>query len=149
MKEKPKKIRHENAVIINLSGHRLAQSVFEELKEAGHKYFHIFSEHIHIDPDDDIYTQCHEITTELISRSNLNGQTLLDVEGEKYYLSAGHSQANLIIYNAIASLLGYNPSMLITGINRFKFQDYECKSLFNMQSWTGRWRSIERQKYLS
>lgn len=145
---KKEKIRHENAVVINLSGHRISQSVFDQLKEEGHQYFHIFSEHINIDPDKDMFTQCHEITSNLISRPNSNNQSLLDVEGEKYYLSCGHAQANLIIYNALAAFLGYNPNMLVTGINRFKFQDYECKQLFNLQSWVGRWRSIERNKYL-
>lgn len=144
-----KKIRHENAIIINFSGHRVPQTVFSHLKEEGHQYFHIFSEHIHIDPDADIYTQCYEAVSNIFSKCNRNNQFLLDVEGERYYLSAGHSQANLIIYDAIASLLGYCPNVVITGINRFRFQDYECKQLLNMQSWCGRWRSIERSKYLS
>lgn len=146
---KETKQRHENAIVINLSGHRLPQSIFEQLKEQGHKYFHIYSEHIHINPDDNIYSQCYDIVNNLLSKTNQNGLSLLDVEGERYYVNAGHAQANLIIYNAIAALLGYNPVLLITGINRFKFQEYECKQTFDMQSWTGRWRSIERNKYLT
>lgn len=144
-----KKIRHENAIIINLSGHRLTQSVFEKLKKEGHQYFHIFSEHINIDPDNEMYTQCQDIITNLLTRPNSNQQTFLDVEGEKYYLSCGHSQANLIIYTGVSALLGYNPTLLTTGINRFKFQEHECKQVFNLQSWAGKWRSTERQKYLS
>ena len=146
---KDNKIRHENAIIINFSGHRLPTSVFNTLKAQGHQYFHIYSEHIHINADSDIYEQCYRIVTNLLSKRNQSGQTLLEVEGEKYFLSAGHSQANLIIYNAISALLGYCPEMIVTGINKYKFYEYESKQTFNMQSWCGRWRSIERNKYLS
>lgn len=143
------KVKHENAIILNLSGHKLPQSIFDTLKEEGHKHFIIFSEHIHIDPDADMYEQCYKITSNFINRSNQNNVTFLSAEGERYFVSAGYSQASLIIYNAVASLLGYNPSILITGINKFKFQEHECKEVFNMQAWMGRWRSIERNKYLN
>lgn len=139
--------KHPHAIIINLSGHILPQSVFDELKLQGHQSFSVITQSVHIDVDESIHEQCKKIIDTVLSMKTRRSKTLLELEGESYYVSAGHTHANLVIYSGIAALLGYNPHVIITGINRFRFQDHECKSIFNLQSWVGRWRSIERNKY--
>ena len=145
---KSERTRHPHALIINLSGHRLPQSVFDGLLQEGHKTFDIFSQSIHIDVDGDIHQQCDTAIKELLENPNRRNVKLLELEGEIYYVGCGHAQVNVLIYQAIASLLGFNPPMIITGINRYKFQDYQCKALFDVQAWNGKWRSTERKKFL-
>lgn len=142
------KERHEHAIIINLSGHRVPQSVFEQLKKVPHETFSIYTQAVHIDIDEDIYQECLQQLNGLLQIENNRGQSLLEAEGEIYYVSCGHAQANLILYSALESLLGFAPHVVVTGIDKYKFHTYKCKSLFNMHAWKGRWRSIERNKYI-
>lgn len=139
--------RHQHAKIINLSGHRLPDDAIARIKEL-HSSYSIYSIFVSVDMDEDLTDQCTVIIRDLLEERDIFGDTVIQSVGELYYAGPGHSQTNLMIYQAIQALFGYAPHLISIGVNMYKFQTYELKRCYDIQRWSGRWRSIERNRYL-
>jgi len=139
--------RHPHAKIINLSGHRLPDSVIERIKEL-HESYSIYSCSVHVDIDEDLFEQCTVIMDNILTQPDVFGANIRECDGELYYVGPGHSQTNLIIYEALEALFGYCPHLISIGVNKYRFQSYDLKRCYALQEWKGHWRSIERNRYL-
>jgi hypothetical protein len=141
------KTADETAVIYNFSGHKLPQSAFEKLRIKGYKKWVIFNRSIHLNLDDDITQQIRDELDILFKVGNKDGEMPQTVIGDRYYVSSGHSVANLLLYTALTSIFGAPPLVLVMGLNEKTWNEYELKDIIPLKHWKGSWRSEMRQRY--
>jgi hypothetical protein len=100
------------------------------------------------DVEKDLTRQVAEGLDNFLNKKNTKGNLPHQVEGDRYYISAGHSSSNILIFTALSALLGSQPQLLVIGTSERRFNHYEYKQTANVKGWHQRWRSEMRMKYI-
>lgn len=140
------------AIILNLSGHRVPENVFENLRGCDYDHFTIFSEVVHIDVARDIGVQVKEVLHLLLTKKNSVGMTAMDCEGSLFLLLPGHATAAVLIYTALEKMIGYAIPLIVTAKdNSTPKHRVEYKMVgepFYVKGFAGAWRVAGRRQYV-